>query len=59
MQNLNDSLIDTNIKQNKNTLKCCKLIFFLICNGLSFTSGILLSKYLEIKIEIKDSDGSL
>tara|TARA_B100000902_G_C26951289_1_gene735950 strand:+ start:327 stop:494 length:168 start_codon:yes stop_codon:yes gene_type:complete len=55
MQNLNDSLIDNNVRQNKNSLRCCKFIFFIMCNGLSFTGGFLLSKYLEIK----DSDGSL
>ena len=60
MESLNNSLIeDKNIKQNKCTLRTCKFIFFLLCNGLSFTGGYLLHKYLEINIEIKNDDGSL
>ena len=31
----------------------------LFCNGLFFTGGYLFNKYLEIDIEMKNSDGSL
>lgn len=56
MDNLNDSLVENkSIKQNKCTIRCCKLLFFLVCNGLSFTAGYLLNNYLEHK----DLDGSL
>lgn len=57
MEESRESLIvnNNNIRQNKCSIRCCKLIFFLICNGLSFSGGFLLNKYLELK---KD-DGSL
>mgnify|MGYP001185801306 CR=1 FL=1 len=60
MESINDNLIDNkNIKQNKCTVKCYKVICFLVCNGLFFTGGYLFNKYLEFDIEMKNSDGSL
>ena len=56
MEEARESLIvNKNVKQSKCGIRTCKIIFFLICNGLSFTSGYLLNKYLKLKNE----DGSL
>ena len=55
MESLNDNLMDINVKQNKCTLKCYKIIGLILCNGLFFAGGYLFNKYLDIKID----DGSL
>ena len=55
MESLNDNLMDSNVKQNKCTLKCYKIIGLLLCNGFFFAGGYLFNKYLDIKID----DGSL
>ncbi len=55
MESLNDNLMDSNVKQNKCTVKCYKIISFILCNGLFFAGGYLFNKYVNIKID----DGSL
>ena len=50
-------LINERVSTRKSYRRCvCKLLFFAVCNGLSFTSGFLLKSYL---IDIDKEEGSL
>lgn len=57
MESFNENLMDSNVKQNKCTVKCYEIIGLLLCNGIFFAGGYLFNKYVEI--DMKNSDGSL